>query len=216
MTTPAEMSRRQRLVELTHVIVATGIQILSESDTTSFTVQEIANRAPVSIHTLYRLFPTKDHLSLAIFEELNRTGTAAIAQLAATATTPLERLRLTIVAPLLPEFAHPQGVKPSYIVSEDHRLNQIFPAEVTAAFRPYRRLLATAIIEVQGHEGLGDLDPDAEAELIQLLQMAMYHVVAEQVESAQNAPPQDALWDFCIGALRRHRKAGRKISPSHH
>jgi AcrR family transcriptional regulator len=155
------------------------------------------------MHTLYRLFQTKDDLSLAIFEELMRTGTAAIADVAKTGTTPLERLRLTVVAPLLPNFSHPQRVKSSYIVAEDHRLNQIFPAEIVAAFRPYRRLLAEAISQAQESGDLVGVDADADAELIQLLQMAMFHIVAQNVESAQRRPLDEVLWDFCFGALRR-------------
>lgn len=202
MTTNAEQTRRDRLLDLTKVLLDKGIELVAEKDDGNFTVQEIASHAGVTLHTFYRIFPTKDYLALAIFEEVNRTGTLAIAEMAGKAATPLERLRLTIVAPILPGFINPQ-VRASYIVSEEHRLSRMFPAEVNSAFRYYRELLASAIVAAEDEGGYSSADPDADAELIQLLQMPIYHLVAQNLEMSQKTPPHVALWEFCLGALRR-------------
>jgi TetR/AcrR family transcriptional regulator len=199
----SEESRRNRLLDTTRRIVSAGIEIVAESGTGAFTVQDVVDRAGTSLHSFYRFFPSKDDLSLAIFEEVNLTGTAQIAEIAKAGKTAIERLRLTIVAPLQGTFRHPQGVARSFVVGEDLRLAASRPREMDAAFDPYRRLLAAGIDEAQVAGYFHGISPAEDASMIQRLQMSMYHLIAQGVPSVQTVSLDEALWDFCYGALRR-------------
>jgi len=201
--TPEEDRRREQFLQATRKVVDAGITLAAERGDGSFTVQELVGRAGISLHTFYRYFPSKDDLSLAIFEESMRIGTDYIAQRAASERTPLERLRMTIVSPITTGFNHPRGLSPSYIVGEDLRLKRSHPKEVEAALVPYRHLIASAITAAQDAGEFSGIDPMEDAEMIHHLMMTRYHLLAEGLLIGRTTTPADGLWDFCIGALRR-------------
>jgi AcrR family transcriptional regulator len=201
---PSEKARRARFLEATRKIVTLGIDLAAESDDGTFTVQELVDQAGISLHSFYRLFPSKDDLSLAIFEEACRLGTEAIAGKAASETAPLERLRTIIVAPINGDFEHPRGLTASYIRSEDLRLRRSHPLEVHAALAPYRRLLTDAISAAQEAEEFSGIDPAEDAEMIHLLVVSRYHLLAEGAQVHWPRPSGDVVWDFCLAALRRY------------
>jgi AcrR family transcriptional regulator len=181
---------------------------VSETGDGSFTVQELVARAGISLHSFYQRFPSKDDLSLAIFEEATRIGTEHIARLAESKRTPLERLRVTIVAPISRGYQHPRRLSPSYIVSEDLRLRRSHARQVEKALLPYRRLIAGAIAAAQEAGNFSGIDPMDDAEMIHYLLMNRYHMLTEGLLEERTIPPDEALWDFCLGALRRRSGQG--------
>jgi AcrR family transcriptional regulator len=200
---PSEAAKHARFLEASRKIVAVGIELVASSDDGSFTLEEVVARAGISLHSFYRSFPSKDDLSLAIFEEINRVGTAALAKVAAEHENALERLQLIILAPLSDTFEdHPRGIRASFVVKEDLRLRRTHPSEVYAAHAPYRKLLADAIAAAQDAGEFSGINPIEEAELIHLLTGSQYHLLAVGLRA--DTPPNQVLWEFCIGALRRN------------
>ena len=65
--TPASVARRA-LRPATRIVQA-AIELAHEGETTSFTVQEVVDRAEVALQTFYRHFSSKDDLILAVIEE---------------------------------------------------------------------------------------------------------------------------------------------------
>jgi AcrR family transcriptional regulator len=202
---PSEADRRARFLEASRRIVNAGIELVAASDDGSFTLEEVVARAGISLHSFYRSFPSKDHLSLAIYEEIMRIGTAALGELAAEQATPLERLRVIAVAPVSDTFEdYPRGVTASFVVREELRLRRTHPNEVHAAHAPYRALLEHAIDAAQEAGEFSGINPKEDAVMIQLLMMSRYHLQAEGISPENRGPSDELLWEFCLGALRRH------------
>jgi AcrR family transcriptional regulator len=201
--TASEDRRREHFLEVTRGIVDVGISLVAERGDGSFKVQELVARAGISLHSFYRYFPSKDDLSLAIFEESMRVGTELAAQMAASQPSPLERLRVTVVGPITPGWSHPRNLSAQYIVSEDLRLKRSHPREVEAALLPYTRLIASAIAAAQEAGEFPGIDPMEDAGMIHHLMMTRYHLLAEGLLDGQSGRPDEALWEFCLGALRR-------------
>jgi AcrR family transcriptional regulator len=206
---PSEEARRARFLEATRKIVSLGISLAAESNDGSFTVQELVTQAGISVHSFYRIFPSKDDLSLAIFEEAMRLGTEAVAEKAAREPTPLKRLQAIAIGPISCDFVHPGGLQPSFIVAEDLRLRRSHPVEVEAALAPYRRLLIDAISSAQDAGEFSGIDPVEDAELIHLLVRSRYHLLAQSVAGDGAGPSDEVVWEFCLAALRRHTSSAR-------
>jgi len=67
-STPAQHGRRDRILETATVILNAGGE-------DALQMKELAQRADVSLATLYRYFPAKDHVLLAITLVVNVIGT---------------------------------------------------------------------------------------------------------------------------------------------
>jgi AcrR family transcriptional regulator len=199
---PAEMERRTRFLLVSRNIVDAAIDLAAESEG-AFTVQEVAARAGVSLHTFYRSFPSKDDLSMAIFEEAMRLGTAHIAAFAAAIAGPLAQLRRVITGPITEGFRHPRGLSAAFIVGEDLRLRRTHPREVEEALMPYRVMLAEKISAVQAAGDFRGIDAMEDAEMIHHLMITRYQLLTVGSLSSSDRTRAESLWDFCLGALRR-------------
>jgi AcrR family transcriptional regulator len=200
---PGEQERRERFLDTTRRIVDAGLDLVAETPDGTFTVLGVAQRAGISVYSFYRYFPSKDDLSLAIYEEAMRIGTEYFGQIASRGETPLERLRLTLVLSITPGIEFPRRLSPSYLSSEYLRLRHSHPREIEACLLTYRQFIAKAISDAQDAGEFSGIDPVADARMIQRLIIANYQVTAQGITGASD----DEMWDFCLGALRRHSAA---------
>ena len=67
---------------------------MTNPDGDEVTVQNVADRAGLSLRAFYRHFPSKDELLLAVFEEAIRTNAQHLQQEIAASDDPLERVRI--------------------------------------------------------------------------------------------------------------------------
>ena len=58
-------------------IIDATVALLQDNDVSSFSMQDVADRAGVAVRTVYRAFPTKDDLVAGVLESIRRRFDAA-------------------------------------------------------------------------------------------------------------------------------------------
>lgn len=96
-----------RAEEITEKILDVASQLFRTSGYAAASMEQVANLAEVSKHTLYRRFPSKDELFLRVYNtEIERIIRPVTGQVAALSAQPMEALRLitrhTVIALLDP------------------------------------------------------------------------------------------------------------------
>ena len=195
---PLVQRSRDRGVEQATAIVAAARRLI-ESNGPSFTTHELIKEAGIALQTFYRYFPSKDHLLLAVIENVIDESCAAFEAQARTLVDPVERLRYYVAATV--EGLGATGNGPSFITSEHFRLQTLHPAEVAQATQHYTDLLVAEIRAAVAAGRVRTEDAEYSAWLITQLTMAVFH----HYDCAGLDEPVDRiverLWGFCIGAL---------------
>ena len=164
----------------------------------AFTAQEVAREAGVALQTLYRHFDSKDHLLLAVFEDM-LAGAASRYEAAAAELDPLERLRINFTASLEAQGAAGPGRR--FITSEYWRLYELFPDEMVRATQPLIDVTARRLREATEAGVLHSDDPDADAWLLTKMVMAIFHHRAFAPDDPHAEHAKERLWSFCLAAL---------------
>ena len=210
---PVVQRSRDRGVEQAKAIVAAARRLI-ESKGPSFTTQELIKEAGIALQTFYRYFPSKDHLLLALIEDVIDESCAVFQAQARMLSDPVERLRYYVTATV--EGLTAAGSGPSFITSEHFRLQTLYPDEVSRATQHYTDLLVEEIRDATAADRVHPSDPEYSAWLMTQLTMAVFH----HYDCAGLDEPVDRiaerLWEFCLGALnspapaRRSPKAPRR------
>jgi AcrR family transcriptional regulator len=183
-------------------IVQAAVDLSHEGDTTSFTVQEVIERADVALQTFYRHFRGKDDLILAVIEEGVAAGAEAYRKKALRLDNPVARVESVVRGP----FSHSERTPSRTIIREHLRLLDTHASDVRAADAPYRKLLAEMIKAAQDAGRFLSVDADEEADMITTLVLSRYHNLVLGVGSRSFAREATHIWSFCLAALsRRHR-----------
>ena len=179
-----------------------------------FTLQNVVERSSCSLQTIYRYFPSKDDLLLAVFEETIAAGTEMIRAAAASHRDPVERLR-AIVAASIPEIP-PDGfdMDATVLVSVHTRLALLFPTEVERAQQPYVELVRETLQQMLD---AGRIPPrvslDEDARLITYLARATFQAMITSRSGEPRARVAEHAAEFCLAALEvrgaSHRGPGR-------
>jgi AcrR family transcriptional regulator len=214
---PVVQRSRDRGVEQARAIVAAARRLI-ESKGPSFTTQELIKEAGIALQTFYRYFPSKDHLLLAVIEDVIDESCAVFQAQARKLSDPVERLRYYVTATV--EGLTAAGSGPSFITSEHFRLQTLYPDEVSRATQHYTDLLVEEIRDAMAADRVHPSDPEYSAWLMTQLTMAVFH----HYDCAGLVEPVDRiaerLWEFCLGALnapapaRRSSKAPRRAARS--
>src|SRR5688500_4745179 len=99
----------------------------------AFTTHEVAKEAGVALQTLYRHFDSKDHLILAVFEDLLARAAERYDD-EHLDTDPLERLHVQFTASL--DDQETAGPGRRFLTSEYWRLYELFPDDMVRATQP--------------------------------------------------------------------------------
>ena len=75
-------------------LIDAALELMSNPDAGDLTVQNVAERAGLSLRAFYQHFPSKDDLLLAVFEEAIQTTARTLDDEVAASADPLERLRI--------------------------------------------------------------------------------------------------------------------------
>lgn len=198
---PTVQRSRTRSMARARQIVDAARRLL-EANGSGFTTHELVKEAGVAIQTFYKHFGGKDQVLLAVLEDVVVDGCATFAARARELPDPLARLRFYVTAVIAGLHAEAdEAVGPRFVTSEHWRLQQLFPAEVALATRPFTELL---VPEIQAAAEAGVISPtDAEydAWLITQLAMAVYHTYAFATTTEPYDEVAERLWSFCLAAL---------------
>jgi TetR/AcrR family transcriptional regulator len=208
---PVVQRSRSRGVEQAKAIVRAARRLI-EVKGPSFTTQELIKEAGIALQTFYRYFPGKDHLLLAVIEDIIEESCEEYKKGARKLSDPIERLRSYITATVNSLEGPRKG--PSFITAEHWRLQAIYPDEVSRATQPFTDLLLEEIRAASDEGRISPSDPEYSAWLITQLTMAVFH----HYDCAGLAEPgervAERLWVFCLSALREDGAGGGKSGRS--
>ncbi|WP_106401487.1 TetR/AcrR family transcriptional regulator [Actinocorallia populi] len=200
---PAVRRSRDRTVQQAMVMVQAARRLI-EAKGTSFTTQELAAEAGVALQTFYRHFSSKDHLLLALFEELLAEWTTRVDRSVRDLPDPLARLRflMTIALDSLRGNLNPVG--PKFMTAEHWRLYQLFPEEMSRANQLFADLIERELRAAAAAGQLRSADPAADAWLVMKLVMSVYHHYAFATSHEDADEVADRLMSFCLRSFGVH------------
>ena len=197
-------SARERAITRSDRFLAAARELLAETGRTDFTVQELVERANLSLRAFYQHFGSKDELLLALFEDAIATYVAMVAQKMARHDDPVDQLH-TYVADLCatPESPAPDAQLLSRALTHFHlRLAASNPPEVVRALEPQVDL-ARRVIEAGARTGRfrRDVDPRRLAIIVTQTLIGVVHMrlMGAHVTGVGVAP--DDLWAFCLAGV---------------
>ena len=194
----AESIRTRGIGPATRIVNA-AIAISMETDGSSFSVQQVADRADVALQTFYRHFGSKDALLLALLEEFLKTNVEALKEQALLSNDPIEQLRIIITNAFeTPGETRGYGLA---VVREHFRLLEQFPIEVEQASAHYTDLLIFAMNNARNAGKLSSPDIPADAVLITNLVLYNYHRMRLGAIKGDPSEIGRRVWDLCRRAL---------------
>lgn len=188
----------ERAVAQAERIVEAAWVVWDEAPTGEFTLEQVAARARVSLRTIYRYFPSKDELLLAVFADRVQAGAAWLRDHVGPESDPKKRLELMVTG-LFRASIDRGGVSFMAAMSgEVDRLGASTPVAVSAALEP---LVALFAAELDAAVAAGVVEPVDPRDAPLLLQLVMAGV--GQHLRAGGSADRDAehLWRFCARAV---------------
>lgn len=198
----AGLDRRSRSPSVKHAeLIVEAARRLTAEKGASFTIQELAKDAGVSLQTFYRHFAGKEELILAVIEETIAESCEAFEAEAEAQTEPLDRLRSYVVG-TLQLLQEPSSVAARrFITSQHYRLHEIYPDELAQATQAFTRLL---VPEIEAAAAAGLLDPDdveRDAWFVTQIVMSTFHHYSFAEGSRPPADLPERVWEFCLKGL---------------
>jgi AcrR family transcriptional regulator len=189
-----------RAQDRTDRFVQAGIDLITRTGDTGFTVQEVVDEAHMSIRTFYGFFASKDDLLVAIHETILATEVVPRLRVSCDAVAdPIERIKAYIDG--LFELSSNSAPSTRAFLAQQHRIAEARPDDLDRAMHPLidlvRELLDAASEASRIRQ---DLDLDSSAQLV-------HHLVSSVVEARVVGSPEavsltvDQVADFCLSAL---------------
>ncbi|MWA02442.1 TetR family transcriptional regulator [Actinomadura sp. LD22] len=177
--------------------------IITEKNTTDFTVQEVVDRSRQSLRSFYQHFDGKHELLLALFEDALRRSAEQIRAAAAGQSDPLARLKVAVT--LLFELSRPDpsAQRPLFTDFAPQLLTS-HPAEVKIAHAPLLVLFTELMTEAEAAGQLREgTSPRRAAALV--MQTVLFVAQSNGVAEDESAHPLEAdeVWDFCALGISR-------------
>jgi AcrR family transcriptional regulator len=190
---------RTRSVERMERLVAAARELANETGTAAFTVNQVTERAGLSLKSFYRCFPGKDELLIALLEEDTRMGAAMLAEAIEPQRDPVARLR-RYAEGLFDFLTHPGALGYAGVLVREHRrLAEDHPVELRAALAPLIDMLGAQIAAAGLPEDISR-DPSRAAETIfGVLLSGINDVTLGRGEPSEVAA---YLWRFCWAGLQ--------------
>jgi AcrR family transcriptional regulator len=197
--------------------IVSAARRLVEENQGSFTTQGLIKEAGVALQTFYRHFESKDLLLLAVITDMIAENCDLFAEQAAALDDPLERLHTYVTTALDGLRERPASPAPKFITSEHWRLQQLFPAEMAAATRPFADLVRAELDAAETAGSITSANHERDALLITTLVMSVYHEFSFLPDDPRVDTLADDVWGFCLAAIgatdaasRKRRRVGRK------
>jgi AcrR family transcriptional regulator len=191
---------RARAQARTDRIVAATIELMGETGGIDFTVQDVVDRAKMSIRTFYNFFASKDELLAGVYQTIvAQEVTPRLRTRSEQETDPLLRIRAYIEGLYEITTSSPPV---SYALTTYHnRLAETRPADLERAFRPQINLVIELIREA-ADAGLlrSTLEPEKLASLLHQAVLAIVHT-----RTLGGGPDvtvtAEELWLFCAHGI---------------
>ena len=167
-----------------------------------FTTQELAKEAGIALQTFYRHFESKDHLLLAVLEDIVERSCQAYRSAGAELTDPVERLR-SYVTSVVAQLDDSGGnlVTARFVTTEHRRLQALHPLEMAHVNRPFTDLLRGDIDAAVAAGQARTTDAGYTAWLLTELVSAVFHHYAFAVDGQPLEEMASRLWAFCLRGL---------------
>ncbi|MEV1063940.1 TetR/AcrR family transcriptional regulator [Streptomyces sp. NPDC050263] len=197
---PSVRRSRARSVQQAQVILRAAHRLVQEKGS-AFTTQELARESGVALQTIYRHFPSKDHILLTLVEEIIAEQATRMRTEARRLPDPVTRLRHYITRTLDALRDGGDRTGPRFITAEHWRLHQLFPDEMARIAQPFDDLVAQELAEAVAQGLLRPRDPAHGAWFAMKLVTSVYHHYAF---ATAHEPVEDVagrLWAFCLAAF---------------
>jgi AcrR family transcriptional regulator len=195
--------RRDRSLRKLFAIVAAARGLAETTGTAAFTMQQVAEAAGVSLKTIYRYFPGKDDLLLALLEQDCRRGATLLEIELGEHGEPAERLE-AYVRGIFALLAAGDVAYVAMLVREYLRLSETRHDALRLAVAPLVDPLAAEIAEASRRGAARSREPERDAQTV-------FDLVLVKIGDVVLGPePLDArgvdelgryLWNFVAGAL---------------
>jgi AcrR family transcriptional regulator len=193
---------RARAQERITRFVDAALDLVAERNSLEFTLQDVVDRAGLSLHAFYQLFESKDALVEAVLEVSLERGVAELRPRIDAEVTPLARLRAFVIGyfELATESRQPIfGSGAAFTIFSVH-LDHAAPEKAWDAYRPLR-VLAYELLRNAADAGAirADLDPD----LLATFLLSSVRSVTEMAIAGRGAarPTGEELWQLVAGGI---------------
>ncbi|MCX4831230.1 TetR/AcrR family transcriptional regulator [Streptomyces sp. NBC_01016] len=197
---PSVQRSRARSVQQAQAITRAAHRLVQQKGST-FTTQELTRESGVALQTIYRHFPSKDHILLALVEEIIAEQALRMRASAHELPDPVARLRFYITRTLDGLRGDGDRTGPQFITAEHWRLHQLFPDEMARIAQPFGDLVAVELREAAARGLLGSRDPEHDAWFAMKLVTSVYHHYAFATAREPVEEVARRLWSFCLAAF---------------
>lgn len=193
---------RARAQERTTRFVDAALDLVAERQSLEFTLQEVVERARLSLHAFYQLFESKDTLVETVLEASLERGVEELRTGIDAEVLPLARLRAFVVRyyELATESRRPMlGSGAAFTIFSVH-LEHASPSKAWDAYRPLR-VLAYELLRAAIADGTirSDLDPDILATFLLSTVRTMTEMAIAGSGSAH--PTGEELWQLVADGM---------------
>jgi AcrR family transcriptional regulator len=198
---PSVQVSRQRSYDQARAILDAARRLV-ETKGASFTTQELIKEAGVALQTFYRYFGSKDLLLLALIEDLISGAAVSLQRAATSIDDPVERLHFFVTSVVrTSRDERSVFLGGQFMAAERWRLQQVFPAELEAARRPFIDLISVEITAGTEAGQLSPQEPDHAARFVAELITVLYYELASASDRQSVDAMAESLWIFCLSAL---------------
>jgi AcrR family transcriptional regulator len=188
---------RARAQERTNRFVDAALDLVAERESLEFTLQEVVDRAHLSLHAFYQLFESKDALVEAVLEESLERGVTELRQRIDVEATPFARLRAFVVGyyELATESRRPIfGSGAAFTIVSVH-LDHAAPSKAWGAYRPLR-VLAYELLRASIDDG--SIRSDLDTDLLATFLLSSVRTMTEMTIAGSGAaqPTGEELWQL--------------------
>ena len=188
----------ERAVAQAERIVAAAWSVWDAAGTGDFTLEQVAARARVSLRTIYRYFPSKDELLLAVYADRVHAGSTWLRDHIGSQPDPARRLELMVTGLFHASIDRGGVAFMAAMSGEVDRLGASTPVAVAAALEP---LVAVFAEELDAAATAGFVEAVDARDAPLLLQVVMAGV-GQHLRSGGSADGDaDHLWCFCARAV---------------
>lgn len=192
---------RARAVSRSDRFITAATELLSETERTDFTVQEIVERSKMSLRSFYQHFGSKDELLIALFEEAIHGYIERLRTIVETYDDPVDQLQAfvtglygTVEGAMLPG---------SRALTLYHlQLADSHPNEFANALAPQIGLVLE-IIEagVAGGQFRTDVEPRQLAMILSQTLVSALHMRVLGIHMTGVEVSAEDLWSYCYGGI---------------
>lgn len=188
-------------------LVGAARELAAETGTSAFTVQQVVERAGLSLKSFYGHFSGKDDLLLALLQEDSAVGSELLAAMVAMRSTPAERVEAWVTG-LFHMLAVGDEGYVGVLVREHRRLAEAHPEQMAVALAPLLDLLTNLLDDAMR---AGAIRPGAARRdagmIFDLVLSRMHRLVLDRGHDPRGDRDAEAdevaayVWRFCAAGL---------------